>query len=147
MKTFDLATSRKKRKNHVVNIIVLGILYSVGYWLGKRYETGHSPYMIAYAVPSLVSGLVFCKRFPDKVWMKLHPGSIGRVNVYHYHYSDGWDPALAIVATFLKYVFYMFVGFIIFPAYSCWAVIAILWLTVSIYRHRHEQCGMNEYSY
>ena len=143
MKNFDLAKNSKKRNSHIVNITILTILYLVGYWLGKRFEQGHSPHMAAYAIPSLVSGLVFCKRFSDKVWMKLHPGSIGRVNVYH-HYDDGHDPSAGIFGIILRYMCYMLVGFIIFPAYYIWAIIAVIWLTVSIFRYRHGKGGMSE---
>ena len=142
MKTFDLAESRKKRNNHIVNIAVLTILYFVGYWLGKHYDQGHSPNMAAYALPSLVSGLVFCKRFSDKVAAYLHPHTRSRVTVNHY--GSDYDPLAGIVGTLLKYAFYMFVGFLIFPVYSLWAVIAVVWLTISILRNRRAEYGMIE---
>ena len=142
MKTFDLAESRKKRNNHIVNIIILAILYFVGYWLGKHYDQGHSPYMAAYALPSLVSGLVFCKRFSDKVSAYLHPHTRSRVTVNHY--GSDYDPLAGIVGTLLKYAFYMLVGFLIFPVYSLWAVIAAVWLTISIFRNRRAEYGMIE---
>ena len=142
MKTFDLAENRKKRNNHIMNIIVLAILYFVGYWLGKHYDQGHSPNMAAYALPSLVSGLVFCKRFSDKVSAYLHPHTRSRVTVNHY--GSDYDPLAGIVGTLLKYAFYMLVGFLIFPVYSLWAVIAVVCLTFSIYRNRHANNGVTE---
>ena len=58
MKTFNLAVSRKKRNNHIVNIVILTALYFMGFWLGKHYFQRYSPYTVAYAIPSLVVGLV-----------------------------------------------------------------------------------------
>ena len=134
MKTIDLATSREKRKKHVLNIAVLTILWYVGLLLGRKYDQGNSPYMMAYALPSLVAGIVFCKRFSDIVWMKIHPHSIGRVNVYHY--GANYEPAISILGIVLKYMFYMVVGFVIFPVYSIWAVITVVRLSFSIYRNK-----------
>ena len=142
MKTFNLAESRKKRNNHIVNIIILTILYFVGYWLGKHYDQGHSPYMAAYALPSLVAGLVFCKRFSDKVSAYLHPHTRSRVTVNHY--GSDYDPTIGIVGTLFKYAFYMLVGFLIFPVYSFWAVLAVVWLTFSNYHNRHANKGVTE---
>lgn len=134
MKTFNMAVSRKKRKNHIVNIVFLTALYFVGYWLGKRYDQGHSPYMMAYAIPSLMSGLVFCKRFSDKVSAYLHPYTKSRKTVHYY--GDDYDPAIGFVGVILKYVLYTIIGFFIFPVYSIWAVIAVLWLSFSIHSNR-----------
>lgn len=134
MKVFDSTTSIGKMFKHIFNLIVLAALFAGGYKFGVSHDTNDSPYMYAYALPSLVAGLVFCKRFSDNVWMYLHPNSVGRVNVYHYNNND--DPAAGILGIILKYVFYMFVGFVIFPLYCVWAVISILWLAVSAYRHR-----------
>ena len=144
MKTFNVALSREKRNKHIVNIIILAMLYLVGFYVGKKYDYGHSPYWMAYAFPSLVSGLVFCKRFSDKVWMKLHPHSIGRVNVSHHYYGDSYDPGAGVLGIILKYLFYMIVGFVIFPAYSLWAIVAVVWLTVSIYLNRDKLNGGSE---
>ena len=48
MKTFNLAVSRKKRNNHIVNIVILTALYFMGFWLGKHYVQRYSPYTVAY---------------------------------------------------------------------------------------------------
>ena len=81
MKTFNLVVSRKKRNNHIVNIVILTALYFMGFWLGKHYFQRYSPYTVAYAIPSLVVGLVVCKRFSDKVRAYLHPHTKSRVTV------------------------------------------------------------------
>lgn len=140
MKTYDLTESLEKRKNHIVNILILALLYLVGYWIGKKYYPHQLPYMTAYALPSLVTGLVFCKRFSDLVWMKLHPKSVGRVNVYYY---DTF-PILGII---FKYFFYMIVGFVIFPVYTLRAVISVVWLTFSINHLKRQLIEMDEITY
>lgn len=85
-------------------------------------------------LPSVVAGLVFCKRLSDRMWMMIHPYSVGRVTVYHYH--GDYDPSLGIIGLLFKHAFYMFVGFIIFPVYSLWAVVSIIWLGISIFRNK-----------
>ena len=35
MKTFNVALSREKRNKHIVNIIILAMLYSVGFYVGS----------------------------------------------------------------------------------------------------------------
>ena len=142
MKTFNLAESRKKRNKHIMNIAILTVLYYIGHWIGVRYDQGHSPYMIAYAIPSLAAGLVFCKRFSDKTSAYLHPYTKSRVTVNYY--GSDYDPAVGIVGTLLRNVFYILVGFLIFPAYFIWAVLAVVWLTISIYRNLRAGCGMIE---
>ena len=113
MKTFNLAVSRKKRNNHIVNIVILTALYFMGFWLGKHYVERYSPYTVAYTIPSLVVGLVVCKRFSDKVRAYLHPHTKSRVTVYNY--GNDYDPSMGVVGILFKYAFYTFIGFFIFP--------------------------------
>lgn len=135
MKTFNLVVSRKKRNNHIVNIVILTALYFMGLWLGKHYVERYSPYTVAYAIPSLVVGLVVCKRFSDKVRAYLHPHTKSRVTVYNY--GNDYDPSMGVVGILFKYAFYTLIGFFIFPVYYIWAVATVVWLTFSIYRNQH----------
>lgn len=135
MKAFDMANNSKKLTTHLLNLAVLGILFIIGYWLGKKYQPNYSPYMFAYMLSIVVAGLVFCNRFSDKMNTFLHPYSKCRKKVYYY--GNDYDPSCGILALVIKYVFYMFVGFIIFPLYSVWALAAIIWTAVSMYRHKY----------
>lgn len=134
MKIFNPENSEEKLAKYIFNLITLAILYFIGYWLGRKYDPDYSPYIYAYMLPSLVAGLVFCKRFSDNAWIILHPHSVGRVKVYHYY--EDYDPGFGIVGLLFKYAFYAFIGIFIFPIYSLWAFISIIWLGISIYRNK-----------
>lgn len=134
-KCSNVAVSRKKRNNHIVNIVILTALYFIGFWLGKHYAQRYSPYTVAYTIPSLVVGLVVCKRFSDKVRAYLHPHTKSRVTVNNY--GSDYDPSMGVVGILFKYALYTLIGFFIFPVYYIWAVTTVVWLTFSIYCNQH----------
>ena len=126
MTDFDIEYRLEKIINHSLHLVILVILFMIGYWLGKKYEPNYSPYMFGYMLSSFVAGLVFCNWLSDEI-------SDGK-RVYYVYDKD---LSCEILALMIKFIFYVFVGFIVIHIYSLWAIISIGWSTLTIFICRY----------